>query len=58
MAKPTSPTPPHKGPDHPKRHVDIKGADAKQHKDVKNNLGASAIGGYMRDKARKEKGRS
>jgi hypothetical protein len=58
MAKPTSPSPPHSSRDHPKRHVDIRGKDEKIHVDVKNNLGATAIGGYQRFEARKDKGRS
>lgn len=58
MAKPTSPTPPHQSSVNPKRHVDIKGADKKIHTDVKNDIGATAIGGHQREKARREKGRS
>lgn len=57
MAQPTSPSPPHSSPGHPQRHVDIRGPEEKIHQDVQNNLGATAIGGFMRDQARQEKGR-
>ena len=57
MAKPTSPTPPHRSKGHPERHVDIRGKSGKIHVPLKNNLGATAIGGYQRDEARKAKGR-
>jgi hypothetical protein len=56
MAKPTSPSPPH-GDKNGKRHVDIRGPEGKIHQPVKNDLGATAIGGTMRAQARKEKGR-
>jgi hypothetical protein len=56
MAKPSSPSPPHGKGD--KRHVDIRGRDQKDHVKVKDNLGATAVGGYMRDQERKAKGRS
>ena len=56
MARPASPSPPHRGKAGD-RHVDIRGAAGKIHVPVKNDLGATAVGGAMRSQARKEKGR-
>ena len=55
MAKPASPSPPHG--DKGNRHVDIRGKTGKQHVPVKDNLGATAIGGAVRAQERKDKGR-
>jgi hypothetical protein len=54
--KPTSPSWPHRDKEG-KRHVDIRGSKQKQHVPVKNNLGATAIGGATRAQDRKAKGR-
>lgn len=56
MAKP-SPSVPHSSPQHPDRHVDIKGSDSKIHQNVSNNLGATAIGGFVRSQVRDSKGK-
>jgi hypothetical protein len=55
MAKPGSPSPPHgsKG----NRHVGIRVGKEKLHVPVKNELGATAIGGTVRAQVRKKKGR-
>jgi hypothetical protein len=57
MSQPTSPSWPHRSPQHPDLHVDIRGPLGKLHQDVHNPLGAIAIGGFQRDGARAEKGR-
>lgn len=57
MAKPTSPSVPHRSSHEPKLHVDIRGPQGKIHVPVKNVLGATAIGQAQRQGAREQKGR-
>jgi hypothetical protein len=56
MAKPTSPSPPHRSDAHG-LHVDIRGKDGKIHVPVKNKLGAFAIGQAQKAAAREQKER-
>lgn len=56
MPKPTNPSPPHTSGGQG-RHVDIARPSGKLHQPVKNDLGATAIGGYQRAGARAAKGR-
>ena len=58
MAKPTSPSFPHRSEHNPNLHVDIRGKNEKIHAEVKNPLGAYAIGWAQREAAREQKGRS
>ena len=59
MGKKTpSPSWPHRDKEEGKRHVDIRGSKQKQHVPVKNNLGATAIGGAKRAQDRQAKGRN
>jgi len=58
MAKPTSPSWPHRSKGNPKLHVDIQQGGGKHSwVNVKDPRGAIAIGGALRDQARREKGR-
>ncbi|MFV8141838.1 hypothetical protein ACNQR7_30085 [Mycolicibacterium senegalense] len=57
MAKPTSPSPPHRSNGNPDLHVDIRSKAGKIHVPVKNKLGATAIGQAQKDGAREKKGR-
>lgn len=59
MAKPTSPSWPHRSRGNPKLHVDIQQGRGKHTwVNVKDYKGAIAIGGAVRNQARKEKGRT
>lgn len=58
MAKPTSPSWPHRSKQNPNLHVDIQQGRGKHSwVNVKDPKGAYAIGGAVRDQARKSKGR-
>jgi hypothetical protein len=57
LAKPSSPTPPHRGKENLERHVDIRGPKEKIHQPVKNQVGGTAIGGYQRSNERDRKAR-
>jgi hypothetical protein len=57
MARPTSPSWPHRSAQHPELHVDLQAGKDKLHVPVKDRIGAAAIGVAVRSGDRAQKGR-